>query len=119
MLKLITNQACFSRALAQHFGDDLASGQTECGHCTWCLTHQAVVQQIPSKAAFNKARFRAILSAVPDRDDPRLLAKIAFGIASPRITKLKLGRSPLFGSMDDHDFESLLTAFTLECGKSN
>lgn len=78
-----------------------------------------MVQKIPPKVPFNETRFMAILSAVPDRDDSRLLAKIAFGIASPKITKLKMGRSPLFGSMDDHDFESLLTAFTRECESAN
>ena len=119
MLKLITGRACFSHALAQHFGDDLPTGKKDCGHCTWCLTHQPVVQKIPPKGPFNNARFKAILNTVADRDDPRLLAKIAFGIASPRITKLKLGRSPLFGSMDDHDFESLLRAFTQECKNAN
>ncbi|KAG9245187.1 ATP-dependent DNA helicase-like protein recQ [Calycina marina] len=116
MLNLISGKACFSRALAQHFGDELPDKKEICGHCTWCLTHEAVVPKIPEKSPFDMARFKAILKAVHDRDDPRLLAKIAFGISSPRITKLKLGRSPLFGSINDHDFESLLRAFTKECG---
>lgn len=104
MLELITSKACFSRSLAQHFGDDLPGGEQECGHCTWCLTHNAVVQQKAPPVAFNTSAFNAILEQVPDRDDPRLLARIAFGISSPRVTQMKLSRSPLLGSMEDHDF---------------
>lgn len=104
MLNLITAKSCFSRALAQHFGDDLSDGKQECGHCTWCMTHEAVVQEAPPKVHFNQAAFNEILDTVPDRDDPRLLARIAFGISSPRVTLLKLGRHKIFGSMEDHEF---------------
>jgi len=64
---------------------------------------------------FNKNAFDQILNTIPDRDDPRLLARIAFGISSPRVTKLKMGRSPMFGSMEDHDFMHLLRSFTTVC----
>lgn len=104
MLDLITGRACFSRSLAMHFGDDLPDGKQECGHCTWCLTHTQVVQEKPPLVPFNMKAFEAILGEVPDRDDPRLLARIAFGISSPRVTKMKLSKSPLFGSMEDHEF---------------
>lgn len=76
VLTLITDEKCFSRALALHFGDELPGGREECGHCDWCLTHKAVTPKIPPPVKFNAAAFRAILSKVPDRDDPRLLAKI-------------------------------------------
>jgi hypothetical protein len=104
MLRLITSKACFSRSLAQHFGDDLPDGKRECGHCTWCLTHVAVVQKVPPPVQFNHSAFRAILKTIPHRDDPRFLARVAFGITSPRVTKLKLSRNPIFGSMADHKF---------------
>jgi hypothetical protein len=104
MLRLITDKACFSRALAQHFGDDLPDGNTECGYCTWCMTKVAVVQQVPPPVKFNFPAFKAVLSQVPDRDDPRFLARIAFGITSPRGTAMKLSKHPVFGSMADHSF---------------
>jgi hypothetical protein len=104
ILCLITNSACFSRSLAQHFGDDLPDKNTECGHCTWCLTHRAVTRDIPPLVRFNHSAFKAILRKVPDRNDPRLLARIAFGITSPRVTILKLSKHVLFGSMNDHAF---------------
>lgn len=104
MLQLITDKACFSRALAQHFGDNLPDGKTECGHCTWCMTKIAVVQQVPPPVKFNFPAFKAVLEHIPDRDDARFLARIAFGITSPRGTKMKLSKHPIFGSMADHSF---------------
>jgi hypothetical protein len=104
MLNLITGEACFAGALAQHFGDSLPGGKQECGQCTWCLTHRAIVQQAPPPVPFNAKAFNAILEAVPFRDDARLLARLAFGIASPRLTGLKMTRHALFGSMEDHAF---------------
>lgn len=104
MLKLITDKGCFSQALAQHFGDDLPDGKSECGHCTWCMTKTAVVQQIPPPVKFNSAAFNAVLAQISVRDDPRFLARIAFGITSPRGTIMKLSKHPIFGSMADHSF---------------
>jgi len=100
MLKLITGKACFSRALARHFGDDII----DCGHCTWCSTQRAVVQKEPPPVKFNWTAFQAVLSQVPDRDDARFLARIAFGITSPRATSQRLSRHAVFGSMADHLF---------------
>jgi hypothetical protein len=139
MLKLITSKACFSRSLAQHFGDDLPDGRKECGHCTWCMTHEAVIQQIPPPVPFNKVAFNAVLKRILVRDDARFLARVAFGITSPRTTSMKIGmKDPIFMSMADHPFmvclinsflstssesnllqKDLLRAFTAACSKSN
>jgi hypothetical protein len=104
MLSLVTDTRCFSRSLAEHFGDNLPDGKAECGHCEWCLTHTAIKPVYPDPVEWNKAAFAAVLKAMPDRDDPRLLARIAFGITSPRITAAKLGKDPVFGSMANHTF---------------
>lgn len=104
IMGLITGSRCFSRSLAQHFGDDLPGGQTECGHCTWCQSHRPVVLHTPPEVPFNNSSFEAILSKVTGRDDARFLARVAFGIMSPRVTSMKLSQDPLYGSMADHDF---------------
>ncbi|CZT41786.1 related to QDE3 protein (involved in gene silencing) [Rhynchosporium secalis] len=131
MLALITSPACFSKSLARHFGDDLPGGKKECGSCGWCKTHSAVVQKPPPPVPLNKTALAAVIAKVPVRDDARLLARIAFGISSPRVTTLKLSRDPVFGSMADHEFtvrtplplqslrsqflQTLLNAFEAEC----
>lgn len=135
MLDLVTAKACFSASLADHFGDTLPDGKKECGHCTWCLTHAGVTLVQPPPVKFNDSAFKAILSRVKSRDDPRFLARVAFGIGSPRVTIEKLSNDPIFASMDDHHFlvssaqgflhtvmsvltdhnQDLLSAFAKEC----
>lgn len=92
MLELITSEACFSKSLAQHFGDDLPGSKLECGRCTWCMTHKAVVQQAPLLVDLDVAALKTVLSRVDVRDDARFLARVAFGIISPRATALKLSK---------------------------
>ncbi|KAF7887060.1 uncharacterized protein EAF02_003707 [Botrytis sinoallii] len=104
ILQLITGKACFSKKLAQHFGDELPDGKEECGHCQWCLTHKPVEIQLPPPVPFNTIAFNNVLNMIEERDDPRFLARVAFGISTPRVTAMKLGKSPIFGSMDDHEF---------------
>jgi hypothetical protein len=104
MLALVTGQACFSRSLAEHFGDKLPGGNVECGHCTWCKSHKAIVQQVPPPITFNWSAFNIIKDRIPNRDDARFLARVAFGITSPRVNALKLSKDPVFGSMADHEF---------------
>ena len=104
VLNLIRGNTCFSRSLANHFDDDLPDGKTKCGHCTWCYTNRPLRLRFPSPVPFNKSLFDEILRRVPDRDDPRFLARIAFGIKSPRVTAMKLSKDSLFESMASHDF---------------
>lgn len=104
VMDLVTGEACFARELARHFGDTLPDGADECGHCTWCETHKAVEKIQPPTRDWDSAAFFKILETVPERDDPRYLARIAFGITSPRVTQAKVSSSKIFGSMEDHDF---------------
>ena len=53
------------------------------------------------------------------RDDPRLLARMAFGITSPRLTLNRWSTAhPLFGSMVNVDFNALVEVFDKECKKA-
>nr|POE92361.1 atp-dependent dna helicase recq [Quercus suber] len=112
--KLVTNSRCLARCLAEHFGDSLPNGTSECGHCTWCETQKPVPNVAPEPAAWNSQAFLAVLDAVSDRDDARYLARVAFGISSPRVTASKVNGLKIFGSMDDHDF----VAFEEACEKA-
>ena len=101
VIELITGPKCFSLALAAHFGDEAPV----CRKCQFCLTGKSVDFTI-KKAPVDSRHVRAILAACKARDDPRLLARIAFGISSPRVTREKCGiKNPVFGSMGDCDFD--------------
>ncbi|KAL5430212.1 hypothetical protein PMIN06_001239 [Paraphaeosphaeria minitans] len=86
LINLVTDKKCFSLALATYFGESPNDMLEECGHCTWCETHEQA--QLPSEPPQppNPALVKRILEQVPARNDPRYLAKIAFGIKSPRMT---------------------------------
>jgi hypothetical protein len=101
---LITGSKCFAVALTEHFGMDLPDGKKTCGHCTYCMTKKPVVLPPKPKPPVNVTGIERILKACDIRDDPRFLARVAFGIKSPRVTQLKLDKSPVFGSLEDHDF---------------
>ena len=109
VIDLVTTQGCLSRELARHFADDGTVPQGGCRHCNFCLT-KTPVQFIQAhnqsrKGRIDEAKLKAILAATNVRDDPRFLARVAFGISSPRVTAEKLGKHAVFGCMDDCDFE--------------
>ena len=116
----LTLLAGYAQSLAAYFGDDDVVPGGMCGKCTFCMTGSGVEFQPAAKAIPDPARIRQILDACPERDDPRLLARMAFGIASPRLTAGKWSSShPLFGSMVDTDFNALVAAFDVECKKAD
>lgn len=102
---LVTGDQCFAFALAKHFGMGLPTGKDNCGHCTFCITKKAVI--LPHKAIppVDFAGIKKVLEACEVRDDPRFLARVAFGIKSPRVTALKLGNSSVFGSLIEQPFD--------------
>jgi hypothetical protein len=66
-----------------------------------CGTHtQVSLPEMPS-AMPDPALRDAVLTACSARDDPRFLARIAFGIVSPRV--MPIGREPVFRSMNVYD----------------
>ncbi|KAI1016459.1 hypothetical protein LB503_010354 [Fusarium chuoi] len=111
----VTASKCFGLSIAQHFGMDLPDNKKKCGHCTFCLRGAAVKLPPPSPKQVDRAAINKVLISTDIRDDARFLARIAFGIKSPRVGKLKLDRSPAFMSMADHDFDAILKEFKKAC----
>lgn len=83
------------------------------------MNGQSLAFEMPSPVAVDPVQIQAILDTCPERDDPRLLARMAFGITSPRLTANKWSSThPLFGSMVTSDFSALVRAFDEECKKA-
>ncbi|KAF2119953.1 P-loop containing nucleoside triphosphate hydrolase protein [Lophiotrema nucula] len=118
VIELITDKKCFSRALAEYFGEATDSMPEECGHCTWCETHEQVVLADEPPQAPDPTKVQRVLAQCPVRDDSRFLAKVAFGIKSPRVTSMGMHKKPIFESMNVCDFMELVRIFTQECKKS-
>lgn len=105
VIALITGRECFAYSLAQHFGMGLPGGKTSCGHCTYCLTGQPVTLPPVTSRSVDMGLVRQVLAATDVRDDPAFLARVAFGIKSPRVTMLNLDKHEVFRSMAGHDFK--------------
>lgn len=103
MVGLITGEGCLALGLAQHFGMDLPDRRTSCKHCTYCAWGESATLAPKPVPPLNVEGVKRVLAACP-HDDPRLLARVAFGIKSPRITQLKLDKSSVFESLKDHEF---------------
>ncbi|OAA42280.1 ATP-dependent DNA helicase recQ [Metarhizium rileyi] len=101
----VTGDKCLALALASHFGMGLSDGKSKCGHCTHCLTGTRTAMPPRPTKKVDMMGIKRILDACDVRDDPRLLARIAFGIKSPRVTRLKMDKHAVFMSLADHDFE--------------
>jgi hypothetical protein len=107
VIKFVTASRCLSRELARHFGDESSVPKDGCANCQYCLTGIAVQFSKGGlrKGRIDEAKVKAILSATAVRDDARFLARIGFGIPSPRVTVERLGKHSVFGSLADCDFE--------------
>jgi RecQ zinc-binding len=107
VIDFVTTSGCLSRELARHFGDEASVSEGGCGNCQFCLAGTAIhfSRGGSRKGRIDDAKVKAILVATPVRDDPRFLARVGFGISSPRVTMEKLGRHSVFGSLADCDFE--------------
>ncbi|KAF2665199.1 ATP-dependent DNA helicase [Microthyrium microscopicum] len=117
VMSLITGASCLSRGIAAYFGDT-SMDFVECGHCSWCKTHKAIeFKPLPARHT-SQGVIAEILAATDVRDDPRFLARVAFGIQSPRITALKLSSHNVFRSLGEegYHFLDLLREFTIACG---
>ncbi|KAG2154770.1 ATP-dependent DNA helicase [Suillus clintonianus] len=108
---------CLAQGLASYFGDGtIPTGL--CGSCTFCQTGDRITFESGAAARPDPMKIKAILNACPERDDPRLLARMAFGVTSPRLTAGKWSTShALFGSMVEVDFNTLVEAFDKECAR--
>lgn len=105
LVDLITSPKCFALSLAEHFGMSLPDNKKNCGHCTFCVDGKALQSPPRPPKVVDHAAIGRVLKATNVRDDPRFLARVAFGIKSPRVGKLGLDKDPAFMSMADHDFE--------------
>ncbi|KAL8372314.1 hypothetical protein RB595_001891 [Gaeumannomyces hyphopodioides] len=118
VIGLVTGKQCFAFALSLHFDMDLPDDKKSCGHCGYCETGVAVVMpDAPPRPPVGLGLLMEILDAIPDRDDPLLLTKIAFGITTPRVARMRISRNRFFGSLTGHNFNDVLNEFTQVCSQ--
>ncbi|GAA6007669.1 RecQ family ATP-dependent DNA helicase [Rhodotorula paludigena] len=108
---------CYAQELALYFGDASSVPNGECGNCSFCKSRQPVPFQPKFDGEFSDKQVRFVLGVCGVRDDPRFLARLAFGVSSPRITALGLSKHEIFGCCDTANFNKLLERFEQECAE--
>ncbi|CAL1695603.1 unnamed protein product [Somion occarium] len=118
VIEFAIDDDCLPQSLCEYFDDSEGVPGGMCGKCTFCETGSGVEFNPTAQSTPDPKQIKAILNACHVRDDPRLLARMAFGITSPRLTAGKWSTyHPLFGSMVAYDFNALVAAFDAECKK--
>ncbi len=109
VLDLVTLDDCQTNALAAHFGEQRAQA---CGHCSGCLRGKS---ELPPRhtQSINKDILRAAYTLRQEQTDvlisARLMARFLCGISSPRISRSKLAKHKLFGSLENISFTEVMT----------
>ncbi|VAW96364.1 ATP-dependent DNA helicase RecQ [hydrothermal vent metagenome] len=108
VLDLITLDDCQTNALAAHFGEQRTQA---CGHCSGCLKGKS---ELPPRhtQSINEDILRAAYTLRQEQTDvlisARLMARFLCGISSPRISRSKLAKHKLFGSLENVSFTEVM-----------
>jgi len=110
VLELAGLDGCQTAWLCAHFGETLTG---PCGHCTWCVDGGQPVELLePSPVSIGESEWSRAVQARRESADvlgePRAFARFLIGLTSPRLTRARLGRHPLFGSLAHVPFIQVL-----------
>ena len=111
VLELVEHDGCQTNALVGYFGEDRPE---PCGHCTFCMTGKP--QRLPAletdgslPATWDAEAFAHLRAANPGAlGETRQSARFLCGLTSPALTRAKLARHPLFGSLETRRFQEVL-----------
>lgn len=112
VVSLIETSTCHTNALVAHFGE---KRDKPCGHCTGCLTGGKPIVLPPAAAALPipsslRQTIDDLREAHPEAlREPRQVARFLCGLTSPALTKAKLSRHALFGTLAEHRFADIMT----------
>jgi ATP-dependent DNA helicase RecQ len=106
MVTFFESDACISKQLAEYFGEYLE--KERCGHCSFCKSGKAVLQNTTELEPIAHFEFEEITSefmkAVGERFTEVNLTKFLCGIYTPVFSKLKIKKLPHFGILEKYPF---------------
>ncbi|HLS27563.1 MAG TPA: RecQ family ATP-dependent DNA helicase [Opitutales bacterium] len=111
ILELSQSSDCLVRKLLLHFGEKI---KNDCGDCDRCLG-EAKPGKLPGSAnstsRFNPEAIHELRREYPEAlASPRQIARFLCGLTSPFLTREKLTRHRLFGSLSEVSFQSVKSA---------
>jgi len=99
---------CQVAALCGHFGETL---DQRCGHCSWCQQGVAITLPSRPRPALADGLLGRALSLRKQHpqvlDDPRQIARLLCGTASPQLSRAKLSSHELFGAAAEVPFAAV------------
>lgn len=112
VVDLNNHPGCKTRFLLTYFGEDL---ETDCGHCQFCLSGQnALIQPTESEEGLHVesgllSTLILLCEQYPEAlKTPRQITRFLCGISSPGLTRAKLNRHQLSGSLAETSFVQVL-----------
>ncbi|HEX9734737.1 MAG TPA: ATP-dependent DNA helicase RecQ [Thermoanaerobaculia bacterium] len=109
VLELAALDACQVSHLSGHFGEPL---EAPCGHCGRCLSGAPLALPPRRVAAIDEKTWNeasALRRAEPEAlGEARAFARFLAGVGSPRLSRRRLGKHPLFGRLADVPFAAIL-----------
>jgi ATP-dependent DNA helicase RecQ len=108
--RLLSGDGCLVRRLLAYFGEDLGR---DCGHCGRCAGDPAVPLTRPDKSfALPTDELAALCAQHPAAlATPRQITRFLCGLSSPALSKAKLTRHPVFGSLETIPFARVLAEY--------
>jgi hypothetical protein len=104
--------------MAEHFGDQDSVPNGACGICEVCVNGPLPDFGGQRWIDFDPEQFQKCYERCHFRTDPRLLARFAFGLTWPKLTRARLTNREVcteFGSMEGCSWEELLDACQQVC----
>ncbi len=109
VMDLVTLDDCQSNALASHFGEQR---KVACGHCSGCRQEKRKLP-VRQKQIITAQFWQKVTQFRQEQTDivmpPRLLSRFLCGITSPHLSKARLTRHALFGSLENVPFSEVLS----------
>lgn len=110
VLELAGLDSCQTLFLAAHFSE---KREQPCGHCSWCHDGKADLFQrahhsIASELSVEVEKVLQDDSGGEYLQQPRALTRFLCGLTSPRISRAKLSRHPLFARLEHVPFKQVL-----------
>ena len=106
MVGFFESESCISKQLAGYFGERLE--KMRCGHCSFCKTGKAVLQNTTDLKALSHFEFETITNeftqAVGEQFSEANLTKFLCGIYTPVFSKYKIKKLPHFGILENFPF---------------
>ena len=111
ILELAGLDSCQTLFLAAHFSEKL---DQPCGHCSWCLNgkkadlFQRAHHSIDSELSDEVKEVLQDAAGGEYLKQPRALTRFLCGLSSPRISRAKLSRHPLFARLEHIPFQQVM-----------